>query len=144
MSHSGFSWAEYPAEDQTASPESIGPDALFGAFVALAVILEVEQDHRKITRSYTPSWLQSATRPIEVLRLLLLERLGNRPGEVSWQDALGRCHFTPEQDAFVRRWIEGEVSFIDLADAGATAPPKRTRRLDRKQSPSKSEEKRGA
>jgi nucleoside phosphorylase len=126
------------SEDHVASLRSIGPDALFGAFVALAVKLEVENT-LKDSPQYLTGWLQSDTRPITVvLRPLLLERFGNRPAEVPWPDTLGRCHFSPEQDAFVRRWIAGEVSFIDRGDAGAQPPPKRTRRPGGKHQPPES------
>ncbi|HEX8203818.1 MAG TPA: hypothetical protein VF590_25300, partial [Isosphaeraceae bacterium] len=120
-----------------ASPDSIGPSALFGAFVALAVKLEAEQEGEESPQPLT-IWLSYDIRPITVaLRPLLLERFGYCPPEVSWQDALGCCRFTPEQDAFVRRWIAGEVSFISRGDSKAHPRPKRTRRSGSKHRPPK-------
>ncbi len=110
------------ADSHAVNPESIPSDALFGAFVVLAVRLEVEHCDELSPKPLT-GWIQVDTRPITVVLCpILLERYGSRPSQVSGQEALGGCHFSPEQDIFVQRWIAREVSFIAGRKKGGAKP----------------------
>jgi hypothetical protein len=94
---------------------SFSPDELFGAFCLLAVRSELNRDRP----------LRDPDQLLRVLKssnLVLAARMAvARSMPMSWPKLLKlttRCGFDAAQTDFVRRWIEGDLSFTD-AGAGA-------------------------
>ena len=93
---------------------SLNAEVLFGAFVLLATLLELETKQSVDTSAYLLERLKDRKALLfGGLRRILISRFES-PNSQNVETELAECGFTTKQQTLTKQWVQGEVDFVHL------------------------------